>query len=114
MATNEERRKVAEKLRKYGSKKYPNFNLAYLYAAMGLDFIDVMEHKFTDAELYAKLADLIDPDQEHTCKFIPSGEVDGIRYEQCSNCGADFELEVVRAFFNYCPNCGARVVNDGD
>lgn len=31
---------------------------------------------------------------------------------RCSECGYDFEHEGYLAYFNYCPNCGARM--DGD
>ncbi|MBM6757029.1 hypothetical protein H6A18_11020 [Collinsella tanakaei] len=60
--TDEERRRVAERLRKYGSRKHPNFNQAYMCSAMGLDLIEVLEGGHIDAELYSFLADLIDPD----------------------------------------------------
>lgn len=102
--TNEERREIASRLR-----AMPEDSDDYdLSCALTGRKIWPLNHE----QMGEFIADLIDPDQERTCKFVPSGEVDEVRYEQCSHCGADYELKVVRAFFNYCPNCGARIVHD--
>ena len=39
-------------------------------------------------------------------------EIDGIF--RCSHCGYSFEHEGYKHFFNYCPNCGARMDGDAD
>ena len=48
---------------------------------------------------------------ERTCKMIPNGETDFAATLACSACG---NVESVYAIssdeFNYCPNCGAKVV----
>ena len=49
---------------------------------------------------------------ERTCKMIPNGETDFAATLACSACG---NVESVYAIssdeFNYCPNCGAKVVD---
>ena len=73
-------------------------------------------------ELRYRLADLIEPEPERTCR--PHVWCDGLEechgvYErwiaECESCGAtlgeSFSDEQVRSFLpNYCPNCGAKVV----
>lgn len=49
---------------------------------------------------------------ERTYEFARSYDIEGVPYGQCSNCGADFDFMAVRAFMNYCPNCGAKVVDE--
>lgn len=66
MVTNEKRRRAAAMLREFGARKHPNFNYAYLYAAMGIDPVEALEAKDLDAELYNRLADLIEPSDEHS------------------------------------------------
>lgn len=113
MPTNEKRREVAAKLRKYGGKKYPNFNLAYLFAAMGVNLLDAMEHKIADAELYEKLADLIEPEPERTCRFKPSTNCEHYGKPECSECGwYDASPGNDSDYFGYCPCCGARILDE--
>ena len=61
-ASDDERRRVAERLREYGARPYPNFNVAFIVCAMGIDLIEHLEKRHGDSELFARLADLIDPD----------------------------------------------------
>ena len=55
---------------------------------------------------------------ERTCKFEPHDFEDGAFTHmviKCSNCGLRLEPEIsgsVPSFVNYCPNCGARVVEE--
>lgn len=88
MPTNDERREVAARLRKDDV------------------FWNVVK---TDIDTYRNyLADLIEPEPERTCEFIPFIEDDGsVFVENCSECDA---AVLSRCGFNYCPNCGARVV----
>lgn len=65
MTTDDERRRVAERLREYGARPYPNFNVALIARAMGIDIIKFTGHKHGDSELFSRLADLIEPTNLH-------------------------------------------------
>lgn len=97
MASSDERREVAERLRR---------------AADSDEWLDVTINNaifgvFGEVRrpIADTLADLIDPTSH---KVIPS-EIDG--YVFCSNCGAEIGEYGVP---NYCHNCGARVVSSHD
>ena len=63
------------------------------------------------ADVLRRHADLIAPEPERTCKMIPNGE-DGICATlTCSECGNCESVYAVCADdFNFCPNCGAKVI----
>lgn len=51
------------------------------------------------------------PGQERTCKMIPNGDTDFAATLACSVCGNVESVYAISADeFNYCPNCGAKVV----
>lgn len=69
-------------------------------------------------EICGRLADLIEP-EERTCRISATGIVDslGRSMYRCSECGALMEDDAIFFegvdeidWFNYCPNCGAKVV----
>ena len=104
MATSDERRKVAERLRTdfasfasapgESALTYPVrciYALCRLVGAEESDWVTINR----------RLADLIDP----TCRKVIPNEMEG--YVFCSKCGAEIGEYSVP---NYCPNCGARVV----
>lgn len=95
MVTNEKRRRVAATLRKFGARKHPNFNYAYLYAAMGLDPVEALEAKDLDAELYNRLADLIEPSEEHSDDAGKTVDVDALLElaEEAERCAWYFGLD---------------------
>ncbi|WP_294407824.1 hypothetical protein [uncultured Ruminococcus sp.] len=67
----------------------------------------------TTEELYHDLCELVDDEPTADVQEIKHGEWQehsGVHI--CSLCGHAFETEGYLAFFNYCPNCGARM--DGD
>lgn len=118
MITNEERREVAARLRETilteGAAVIEERKglepavasrfvaIPNLVAALNFDKAIVSMRELTD-----RLADLIEPEPERTCKFIPFIEDDGsVFIENCSECDA---AVLSRCEFNYCPNCGARV-----
>lgn len=89
--TSEERREVAERLRK-------TRGIMAFVDTLGID----PDGDWCWADVSRRVADLIDP----TChKVIPS-EIEG--YVFCSKCGAEIGEYGVP---NFCHNCGARVVN---
>ena len=109
MISNDERREVASRLR------FTDHNLTWSEgcfciaedvgaAPTGNEHDDVLD--FAHA-----LAELIEPEPERTCKMIPNGE-DGICATlTCSECGNCESVYAVCADdFNFCPNCGAKVV----
>ena len=117
MPTNDERREAASRLRRYlsyakmhdadestdpcvhGNKMFRN-----IAQAVGGGISNITD---TYEETLVKLIDLIEPEPERTCKFIPFIEDDGsVFIENCSECDA---AVLSRCEFNYCPNCGARV-----
>ena len=100
MVTNEERRRVAATLGELGARKHPNFNYAYLYAAMGLDPVEALEAKDLDAELYNRLADLIEPSEEHSDDAGKTVDVDALLAlaEQMEGAARDHEVCPVLTF----------------
>lgn len=98
MATNDERRKVAENLRimrMFGCRyKEQFYDLLDETVMNDWDF-----HEFHDVA--DRLADLIEPEPERTCHPVIEDET-GV----CSNCGEDIDWYG----WSYCPNCGRRIV----
>lgn len=60
-----------------------------------------------DADWQA-IADELNARAERTCELIDNGTW-GYPYG-CSECGASFDADVNNGDFNFCPNCGSRVV----
>lgn len=100
--TNDERKQVAARLRNLDERvldcrEYEHRAICTVVGCWG-------DGEYSGMELKDRLADLIEPEPERTCKFMPYSEKsdDGI----CSKCGAYmFEQD------NYCPDCGARATN---
>lgn len=61
------------------------------------------------ANLFNRLADLIDPTCSLTLDEKLSQEVQGDMF-RCDKCNAAFPR--INGEYHYCPNCGARVVRD--
>lgn len=113
MATDDERREVARRLRELGKVVYDPDNTYELMAdALGVD-----DFEGTD-ELFNRLADLIDP----TCLARADVEdtPDGGQFEcwSCSVCGnifsvdPDYDTETDGPA--YCEACGHRIVGKGE
>lgn len=99
MTTNEERREVAAMLRDRKPKSCMHNVLGWGYVCE-----DVECCEDCNALAMSRLADLIEPKPERTCQrmFFPGvGLI-------CSECGCS----TGRASDSYCPNCGAKVVNE--
>ena len=85
MLTNEERREVAARLRNLAGHKAADEELTL--DALGLYRGENIEGYDTYGVM--QLADLIEPEPERTCKFIPFIEDDGsVFIENCSECDA--------------------------
>ena len=125
MATNDERREVAAKLRGlYPDDVLPPFAQVRkdIYEAIGCGWGQERQGQ----KLHKRLADLIEPEPERTCRNT-EGVLLGLF--SCSECGLSLDLcgdgccsDSTMMFFkgysifrtldmpNYCPNCGAKVV----
>lgn len=102
MPTNEERREVAAWIRNGAHDIDING-----YIKLAINVVDRGDGA-TWGQLALKLADLIEPEPERTCENESSKP--GIF--TCSYCGADFYDAEISGDWNYCPNCGAKVVEN--
>lgn len=116
MTSAEERQEVAARLKSL----IPDVNgmrdlAAYLDCWVGVEDSDVdcLYRVETDRKAakmtLEKLADLIDPVCHMTNATLNKGF--GVWGCICSECGANIEYTRAKSL-NYCPHCGARVVND--
>lgn len=102
MLNSEERRKVAKTLRKM-VEKYSAVEASRVAHALGLEYeVHGTVVAFSRADTQA-LADLIDP----TCHIITTDRI----IFGCDRCRT--VMLGMRSKLNFCPNCGARVVDDG-
>ena len=107
--TDDERRKVAARLRDFEQLRelFTESNICAFEVALGVGYMD-WEH------ICACLAELIEPEPERTCRMRDAHWDDGRRTWGCicSECGAKHERKSGK-WMNYCPNCGAKVVEVG-
>ena len=116
MPTDDERREVAAELRELAKdyEKVPAWDVIEVgelpapiddaFMACGLG------RAVYATEIFGRLADLIGP-EERTCRMRDASWDDGQCTWGCicSECGAKHEHER-GAWMNFCPNCGAKVV----
>lgn len=140
MPTDEERRKVAQMLRESresvlgyrGQLEEVGINLFcfdqadyYLIYKSVYGFLPAEHMNTCDyAEFHGRLADLIEPEPERTCRLVPmpwngappyrrsNVVLDGMT-DGCPECGYPIKARL-RETPNYCPFCGAKVVEDVD
>lgn len=111
MPTNDERREVAKNLRELEVGDFTDgrfYDWGEVETALGL--VDYGSW-YKEADVL-RLADLIEPEPERTChndlKDSDYGGVWPIPHFKCSSCGGLFASYE----FDYCPNCGAKVVSE--
>ena len=99
MPTNEERREVAARLRNYENlrESFRESPICAFLDAMGVGYLDWKG-------VCNRLAELIEPEPECTCKYESTNRCTWA----CTSCGR--EVDVLHRGYNYCPNCGAKVV----
>ena len=114
MPTNDERHKIATKLRE--SREFIRSMPKVLLEQNAFDAFERILAcvDYERGNIFDYLADLIEPEPERTCKDE--------RYQwcmfECSECGCECEggdyegHNCSTGAFNYCPNCGARVVKE--
>lgn len=120
MPTNEERREVAARLRVLSSHREVDKEL--VEDALGLYMGECIDGY--DPVSVMELADLIEPEPERTCRnkavrnnkeFPPEYRTDNFI---CSACGALFfaDSEYINHPIDwaFCPDCGAKVVGEGE
>ena len=102
MISNDERREIAARLRMLASHKAADEEL--VHDTLGLYRGENIEGYDTYGVMH--LADLIDPDPERTCHYESTDRCTWF----CTSCG--MEVDVLHYGYNYCPNCGARIIED--
>lgn len=124
MVTDEERREVARKLRELPIDMpseigkweegglfiepsiYDEADYSQIHNVLFDCFPAEHMHPCDYDELHHRLADLIEPEPERTCIYVYDEESAVWR---CSECGG---LEPVGDHVRYCPDCGAKVVEE--
>lgn len=110
MPTNEERREVAMELRRTARDTLNGYS--FQRAVEGIAFGTIGDR--TWRQTLTRLADLIEPELERTCRNTTRHRYYGF---ECSECKwsayepNDYGNDVRFDDFNYCPNCGAKVVD---
>lgn len=104
-ATPDERRRVAEELRKGYKGSRP-----LVTVVLGDSASNIPELRIN--QLFNRLADLIDPTCEVVTDQVDDGEFGAHEYyECCSNCGnQNMRDRFTGELHNCCPRCGRRVV----
>lgn len=115
MPTNDERREVADKLRHNARNRAYLESMCLLRDLLFGDECDPVKNDMEEClneckgEVFNRLADLIEPEPERTCRD------DGVDAFRCTRCGAFALHDSVTDLcgpipITYCPNCGAKVV----
>lgn len=106
MPTNDERRKIAAELRENRDPLTPYNLVDYI-------FDDPWNHT-SGEEVAARLADLIEPEPERTCRMLLDEDATSLlEYDEVFRCTACGE-EVVRktgTTIRFCPMCRARATD---
>lgn len=109
MATDKERRGIAQKLRDIEQAALKGETIIKKMSASGhLALISETIEKPEGQTLWGRLADIIE--SERTCHDFGGEEgTNGEQYDfACSACG--FMSDILQP--NYCPHCGAKVIGD--
>ena len=111
--TNDERRAAAIRVRRLVHEKRPT--VGEFYKCLVRAVMGTWDYYCPD-DLINRLADLIEPEPERTCRM----EYDPVHCDYvCTNCGewhdtgmydaCDADDRIVFKPYRYCPECGARV-----
>lgn len=127
MVTNKERREVAARLRILCGHR--EVDKEFVHEALGLYMGECVDGY--DPVSVSELADLIEPEPERTCRVVTDkntvSQTQEAHTKYCSECSYVFGREQHRQLLpgldeefvlhavqipNYCPNCGAKVVEE--
>ena len=117
MIADEERRKVAQKLREYAS--WDEGGDLVVCTEFGESVLNLLDGE-TESECFNALADLIEPEPERTARMV----YDEVHCDYvCTGCGERYEHGMYMAVtyddfiaykpMRYCPACGARLEGVG-
>lgn len=110
MPTNEERREIAARLREAEIDNLGFYGFsAHLGEAIGECVRLVSGHEFLVEGGLNRLADLIEPEPERTCRMTELKNSSDYDW-RCNSCEECFSTCTYMPSF--CPNCGARVVRE--
>lgn len=116
MPTNEERREIARFLRNYADENEFKCTCV-ISAAVGIKCrtIDIPEEcEACYTETINRLADLIEPEPERTCRIVENERYSDM-YDgpivSCTQCEAPLP-KIFTGPYNFCPNCGAKVIQN--
>lgn len=114
--TNDERRKVAARLQRIIGKCKYDYSLCVLYDESIGGNCEAVERNVEECDnecfdsLLARLAELIEPEPERTCHIVMVSPGEW----ECDACGGGIDCDSYDEDdppnYNYCPNCGAKVV----
>ncbi len=112
--TDEERREVARRLRGVEPVELDGgefVDCGEVETELGLRSDD---GAWYEADAVRRLADLIEPAPERTCRVIDHGTAvrGGLSLLQCSSCGALNYAQANGGAWRHCPYCGAKVVSE--
>lgn len=112
-ATNDERREVARRLREVKKTGFYSTWCRICMVVCGPECPVGCDEDEMAVDAAKRLADLIEPEPERTCRVKSVKEIDdydGIIFgEAVFTCGHSAEFVYCRP--DYCPTCGARVVD---
>lgn len=106
MPTNEERREVAARLRKKHGERQVTFEPQSISIQAMNRMDDLLDCLPKRRDMFLDLADLIEPEPERTCRVVKkTADIDGERMTDYTCC-----FNQPGWNNNFCPNCGAKVV----
>ena len=120
MIADEERRKVAQKLREYAS--WDEDGELVGCTEFGESVLNLLSCGDTERECFNALADLIEPEPERTARM----EYDAVHCDYvCTHCGELYYTMMYEAVvgddhrvdfksMRFCPNCGVKFREDDD
>ena len=116
MIADSERREVARKLREINPYRNQSYTVPYHRYTPAAEYLAELagalgyspKNDVSRLEFQSKLADLIEPEPERTCRKVTGRMKYGRRMPKCSECGQSLGDER----WAYCPNCGAMVVEE--
>lgn len=114
MSINEERRIIAARLREKHDERQGTFEPQSMSIQAMNRMDDLLECLPKRRDMFLDLADLIEP-ENRTCKMTKKGPEYVLgNWWECSKCGPVYPPcndEISTWALQYCPRCGAKVVN---